>query len=105
MPAFSPAPVIAAAAMAARRRVLTAFRQAGATSDEKGIGFTPEHRMDERYFDALVAFGAIRETDRGTFWLDEARVAEHDSKRRRRALAIMGGVIAATAAVLGFTQL
>jgi hypothetical protein len=105
MAVVSSAPVIAAAAMAARRRVLNAFRQADATSDEKGIGFTPAHRMDERYFDALVAYGAIRETGRGTFWLDEARVSEHDSRRRKRAFAIMGGVLAATAALLGFTQL
>jgi hypothetical protein len=105
MAVISPAPVIAAAAIAARRRVLNAFRQADATSDGKGIGFTPEHRMDERYFDALVAYGGIRETDRGTFWLDEAKVAEHDSRRRKRALAIVGGVLATTVAVLGFTQL
>ena len=100
----SAAPAIAAASVRARKRVLGAFRDAGATSPERAIGFTPERRLEERYFDALVDFGAIVGTDKGTFWLDEAKAAEHTAKRRKRAAMIFGGVLAATAAVLGFTQ-
>jgi hypothetical protein len=84
--------------------VLGAFRDAGAFSAERAIGYQPQRRLEERYFDALAACGGIVATDRGTFWLDEAKVAEHTAKRRKRAAMIFGGVLAATAAVLGFTQ-
>ncbi|MDB5691456.1 MAG: hypothetical protein JWO81_519 [Alphaproteobacteria bacterium] len=100
----SPAPMIAAAAARARRRVLGAFRDAGATSPERAIGFQPQRRLEEKYFDALVDFGGIVATDKGTFWLDEAKVAQHTARRRKRAAMIFGGVLAATAAVLGLTQ-
>ena len=100
----SAAPAIAAASVRARKRVLGAFRDAGATSPERAIGFTPGRRLEERYFDSLVEFGAIVGTDRGTFWLDETKLAEHTARRRKRAAMIFGGVLAATAAVLGFTQ-
>jgi hypothetical protein len=100
----SAAPALAAASVRARKRVLRAFRDAGAMSPERAIGFTPERRLEERYFDSLVEYGGIVGTDKGTFWLDEAKVAEHTAKRRKRAAMIFGGVLAATAAVLGFTQ-
>jgi hypothetical protein len=100
----SAAPAIAAASVRARKRVLGAFRGAGATSPERAIGYTPERRLEERYFDSLVEFGGIVGTDKGTFWLDEAKVAEHTARRRKRAAMIFGGVLAATAAVLGLTQ-
>ena len=95
---------IAAASVRTRKRVLGAFRDAGATSPERAIGFTPQRRLEERYFDDLVDYGGIVGTDKGTFWLDEAKVAEHTARRRKRAAMIFGGVLAATAAVLGFTQ-
>jgi predicted membrane metal-binding protein len=41
------------------------------------IGFQPERRLEERYFDALVDFGGIAATDKGTLWLDEAKVGAH----------------------------
>ena len=100
----SAAPAIAAASVRARKRVLRAFRDAGATSPERAIGYQPQRRMEEKYFDALVDCGGIVGTDKGTFWLDEAKVAEHTAKRRKRAAMIFGGVVAAAAAVLGFTQ-
>jgi hypothetical protein len=52
----------------------------------------------------LVDFGGIVGTDKGTFWLDEAKVAQHTARRRKRAAIIMGSILAATAAVLGLTQ-
>ncbi|HEX4736776.1 MAG TPA: hypothetical protein VH331_04355 [Allosphingosinicella sp.] len=100
----SAAPMIAAAAASARRRVLGAFREADATSPERAIGFQPQRRMEERYFDALVDCGGIVGTDKGTFWMDEAKVAQHTARRRKRAAMIFGGVLAATAALLGLTQ-
>jgi hypothetical protein len=84
--------------------VLAAFREANATSPERAIGYQPQRRLEERYFDALVEFGAIVATDKGTFWLDEAKAAEHTARRRKRAAMIFGGVVAAAAAVLGLTQ-
>jgi hypothetical protein len=98
----SAAPV-AAAAVRARKRVLGAFRDAGATTSERAIGFQPQRRMEEKYFDSLVGFGAIVATDKGTFWLDEAKAAQHTARRRKRAAIIMGSVLAAGAAVIGIT--
>lgn len=100
----SAAPAIAAASVRARKRVLGAFRDAAATSPERAIGFQPQRRLEERYFDALVEHGGIVATDKGTFWLDEGKVAEHTARRRKRAAMIFGGVVAAAAAVLGLTQ-
>jgi hypothetical protein len=100
----SAAPMIAASVARARRRVLGAFRDAGATSPARAISFQPERRLEEKYFDALVDCGGIVGTDKGTFWLDEAKVAQHTARRRKRAAIIMGSILAATAAVLGLTQ-
>jgi hypothetical protein len=100
-----PAPIIAAAMARARRRVLGAFRDADANAPERAIAFTPGRRLEERYFDRLVDFGALIDTGKGTFYMDEAKVAEHTAKRRKRALMMFGGVVATTAAVLGLTQL
>lgn len=93
--------MIAAAAAQARRRVLGAFRQADATAPERAIGFTAQRRMERRFFERLVDFGAIVETSEGRFYLDEAKVAEQMARQRRRAFKIMGGILAASAAVIG----
>ncbi|HEY1607269.1 MAG TPA: hypothetical protein VGF77_16900 [Allosphingosinicella sp.] len=100
----SAAPMIAAGVARARRRLLRAFREAGATAPERAIGYTPRSRFEDRYFDALVKCGGLVGTDKGTFWMDEAKVAEHSARRHKRAAIILGGVLAATAAMLGLTQ-
>jgi hypothetical protein len=100
----STAPIVAAGVARARRRLLRAFREADATTPERAIGYTPQSRLEDRYFDSLVTCGGLVATDKGTFWLDESRVAEHTARRHKRAAMILGGVLAATAAVLGLTQ-
>jgi hypothetical protein len=100
----STAPMIAAGVARARRRLLRAFRDADATSPERAIGYTPQSRFEDRYFDSLVNCGGLVGTDKGTFWLDEAKVAQHTARRHKRAAMILGGVLAATAAMLGLTQ-
>ncbi len=101
----SPAPMIAAATAAARRRVLRDFREAGAHSAESAIPFEPRRRLDRRYFDSLVDFGALIEAKPGTYFLDEEMLAEHSRKRRKRALTILGTVLVLGAAAFGVSQL
>jgi hypothetical protein len=101
----STAPIIAAATAAARRRVLRDFREAGAHSAPSAIPFEPKRRLDRRYFNSLVDFGALIEAKPGTYYLDEERLDEHTRKRRKRAFTIMGTVLVLGAAAFGASQL
>ena len=105
MTVASPAPMIAAATAAARRRVLRDFREAGAHSPPSAIAFEPKRRLDRRYFNSLVDFGALIEAKPGTYYLDEDKLAEHTAKRRKRAFTILGTVLVLGAAAFGASQL
>jgi len=65
----------------------------------------PRRRLDRRYFNGLLDFGALIEAKPGTYYLDEAKLREHGIRRRKRAFALMGGVLAVGAAIFGITQL
>jgi hypothetical protein len=105
MIAASPAPMIAAATAAARRRVLRDFREAGAFSEPSAIPFEPKRRLDRRYFNSLVEYGALTEAKPGTYYLDEDKLAEHNAKRRKRVFTILGTVLVLGAAAFGASQL
>lgn len=105
MTVASPAPMVAAAVAAARRRVLREFREANAVSPPSAIAFEPKRRIDRRYFNSLVDYGAAIETKPGAYYLDEEKVAEHSAKRRKRALTIMGTLLVLGAAAFGAAQL
>jgi hypothetical protein len=94
---------IAAAAVRARKRVLGAFRDAGATTPERAIGFTPQRRLERKYFESLVAFGALVPGRGGTHWLDEPEAARHTALRRKRAAIMVASAVLVTLVLLGLT--
>jgi hypothetical protein len=95
---------IAAAAAAAQRRVIETFRISGATSPEAAVTLpTPDRRLERKVLERLLRVGAVRETQDGRAWLDEPVFAAYRRKRRTRALALIGGVLAVGAIALGVT--
>jgi hypothetical protein len=101
MVAANVAPVIGAVAMRARRRVLNHFREAGAYDPATAVSFRPRRPLERRYLNSLRGFGALQEPQPGVFYLDEEKVQEHTSRRRRRALTIIGSALAAGLIVAG----
>jgi hypothetical protein len=99
----SPAPAVAAAMIRARRRLKRAFAEA--TSEETAIAYEPKRRMEQRYFQSLIDYGAVVPTGRGTYWLDEARLRRHSARRRKRAAGIIGAAVAVGAAIVGLSNL
>jgi len=95
---------IAAAAAAAQRRVIETFRISGATSPDAAVTLpTPDRRLERKVLERLLRVGAVRETEDGRAWLDEPVLAAYRRKRRTRALAMIGGVVAVGAIALGVT--
>ena len=104
-PSMASAAPIAAASVRARKRVLRRVsRGRGGVRPSARSATSRSGGSRKDISTSLVDCGGIVGTDKGTFWLDEAKVAEHTASRRKRAAMIFGGVLAATAAVLGFTQ-
>ena len=99
------APMSAAAAARARRRLVSHFRAAAACSPSAAVAYAPKRRLERKYFQHLLSFGAVKSSADGHFYLDEALLAKHDSRRRKRALAMIGTAIGVTAGILGFTHL
>jgi hypothetical protein len=54
-----------------RRRVIDAFRAAGATTPATAQPFRARSRLDEYAVDGLRQLGVIREAARGRYYLDE----------------------------------
>jgi hypothetical protein len=94
----------AAQAQAAERRLIDAFRVAGATAPDRARAPEELRVVPDAAFGHLVEAGLLRERARGAFYLDEAAVIarrDHRPKRVRPALVL---TIAALAA-LGFVLL
>lgn len=101
----SPAPqIIAAAAAAARRRLRRAFRDADAYSPVAAIAYQPHRRLERRYFERLIDDGAAVEAKPGYYYLDEAKFAAYESRRRKRALTMIAIVLGGAAAMFGLTR-
>jgi hypothetical protein len=101
----SPAPMIAAVTAAARRRVLRDFREADAHSAPSAIAFEPKRRLERRYFDSLLDFGALVEAKPGAYYLDEEKLAEHRTRGRKRVFKLLATVVVLGAAAFGASQL
>ena len=61
---------VAAAMARARRRVVSHFMSRNAVSPEKAVSFSPERRMEQRFFDRLCDKGVIVPAANGTWYLD-----------------------------------
>ena len=61
---------VAAAMARARRRVVSHFMSRNAVSPEKAVSFSPERRMEKRFFDRLCDQGVIVPAASGDWYLD-----------------------------------
>ena len=77
-------PILAAgAAGAARRRVLDAFREAGATSPKHAQSIRDLAPPEQNQIRALLSAGIIRESEPGRYYLDEPALARYDAAHQR----------------------
>ncbi|HTI05958.1 MAG TPA: hypothetical protein VL549_11605 [Gemmatimonadales bacterium] len=77
-----------AIAAAARRRVLQAFREVGATAPARAQPVREFDRMAQRQLRHLIANGLVRETNPGLYYLDEVALYAWERRQRRIAAAI-----------------
>jgi hypothetical protein len=83
----SPVPsIIAAQVAAAERRIVTRFRDAGATDAAHAIASPAERHFETKRLAQLVKQGAVVESAPGMYYLDEPAYARHASARRRSVL-------------------
>jgi hypothetical protein len=99
------AAIIAASHARARRRVRRAFEEAHAFSADRAIGFEPQRRQEQSYFDQLRDAGAIVEVRAGTYRGDRDKWDALDKDRRRRMLTVAGGLLGLGLAIFGISQL
>jgi hypothetical protein len=96
---------IAAAHARARRRIRRAFEERHAFSADRAIGFEPQRRPEQRYFDQLRDAGAIVEVRPGMYRGERDAWDAFDRARRMRILTMAGGFVGLALAVFGFSQL
>jgi hypothetical protein len=99
------AAIIAAVHARARRRVRRAFEERHAFSADRAIGFEPQRRYERRYFDQLVENGALVEVRPGMYRGERDKWDAFDSARRKRVLAVGGGLLGLALAIFGLSQL
>ncbi|MGH8213140.1 MAG: hypothetical protein ACREPP_07945 [Rhodanobacteraceae bacterium] len=95
----------AAIVMAMEKRIVAAFRQAGATSADKAV--TPEAigAHGRVAFKKLVGHAVLRECGNGRFYLDEQKWEDLRSLRHRLVLIILLLVAVAGLALFAYTTL
>jgi hypothetical protein len=76
-------------AAAARRRVLQAFREAGATAPSRAQPLREFDRPAQRQLRRLIGSGLVREASPGQYYLDEVALYAWERRQRRLAAAIM----------------
>lgn len=91
----------AAAAIVAKRRrdILSHFLTANAVSADGAVAYQPERRVDRRQFGHLLDAGVIVEAGPGSYFVDVPAYDSWNRSRRRKVGLILGGVIAAGAAL------
>jgi hypothetical protein len=99
------AAIIAATHARARRRVRRAFEEAHAFSADRAIGFEPQRRQEQRYFDQLLDAGALVEVRPGMYRGERDKWDALDSNRRKRVFAVAGGVLGLGLALFGLSQI
>jgi hypothetical protein len=92
---------VAAAMARARRRVIAHFVSRGAVSPDKAVSFSPERRMEQRFFDRLCDKGVMVSTPDGTWYLDRPKFEAYQRSRRKRMGMILAGLATALAAGVG----
>ena len=92
---------VAAAMARARRRVVSHFMSKNAVSPEKAVSFSPERRMERRFFDRLCDKGVIVSAAKGTWYLDVPRFDAYQQSRRKRVGMALAGLVSALAVGVG----
>ena len=85
----------------ARRRVIRALTEAGATSPDTATDYRPAEGIDARQLAKLRHTGAVITILDGRVWLDQGVLAVLDRKARNRTAMGVGAGVAAVAAVAG----
>lgn len=96
--------IVATMIARARNRIVSDFRNAGATVKDTPIAYAaPDKRIQRRVFERMVAFGAIEKTPAGSYWLNEARLSDFRKESLARVLGILAiaGFAAAGAMAIG----
>lgn len=92
---------VAAAAARARRKVVSHFLQANAVSPDTAIAFTPNRRLEERFFERLKDAGVLKPARNGTYYADVPTLDAWQNSRRKRVGLVIAGVLTAIAAGVG----
>ena len=94
-----------AAVARARRRVVSHFLSRNAVSAEQAVGFTPERRLERKFFHRMQASGVLKPGRNGTFYVDVPALDAWQNARRKRVGFAVAGVLAAIAAGVGIGML
>ena len=92
----------AAAVVAKEKRIVRAFRDAGATSADKAVSSADVGVHGRVAFKKLVGHAVLRESGDGRFYLDEQKWQDLCSLRHRMVLIILLLVAIAALALLGY---
>ena len=88
-----------------RRRMRLVFEHAFAFSADRAIAFEPRSAVERRYFEELLAAGALAEVRPGVYRGVRDKWDAVDDARRKRNHAMAGGLLAIGAAILVLSQL
>ncbi|HET9509921.1 MAG TPA: hypothetical protein VFO80_02120 [Sphingomonas sp.] len=88
----------AAVVAKARRDVMSHFLSRDAVAPEKAVPYRPDRRIHRRMFDQLTRAGVLKAGD-GGWYVDVPLWDDYARRRRRRAGALIGGLIAVGAAL------
>ena len=92
---------VAAAMARARRRVISHFMSRNAVSPENAVTFTPEWRMERKFFERLSKNGVLVAARNGTYYLDVPKYDAYQQSRRKRVGLVLAGIVTALAAGVG----
>ena len=84
----------------AERRVVQAFRDAGAVSMADAVSYSPPDAASERAFARLKGADVLRTNGQGKWWLEEERWDDRRSGRRTRTALALVALAAIAAAAL-----
>jgi hypothetical protein len=93
-------PLVAAAIVGTDRRILHQLRQAQAVEPERATAIVVRSPLVRWRLSRLTTVGVVRALVDGRYYLDEAGWQEYRRQRRRRALSVMAGVLAAALALI-----
>jgi hypothetical protein len=74
-------------------RLVKRLRDAGATSEWSARPLETKSPIEGRMLERSLRSGVVRQTDKGTFWVDEERLARCRTKQLRFALIAVLGVL------------